>query len=408
MTDVLDRFLRYVKIDTQSAYHSETYPSTSKQLDLARLLEQELRDLGLEDVKLDQFGYVTATLPANVSGSVPVIGFIAHMDTSPSASGKDVKPQLVGDYDGNEILLNAEKDIRLSPAEFPDLKNHIGQTLVVTDGTTLLGADDKAGIAAIMSAMATLIANPEIPHGKIRVGFTPDEEVGAGVDHFDVPGFAADFAYTVDGGTVGEFAYENFNAAGASIKIQGKSVHPGYAKNTLINALQIAIDFHNLLPAFDRPEHTENREGFIHLTQLAGEADEARMEYIIRDHDRELFEQKKELMSFAADYINKRYGAWALELDIRDQYHNMYEKLQPHPEILNLARAAYRAVGVEPVEVAVRGGTDGSRLSFMGLPTPNIFTGGYNYHGRFEYLSLDELKLATQVIVEIARIATQS
>jgi len=403
MTDVLERFLRYVKIDTQSAYHSDTYPSTLKQLDLARLLEKELREMGLRDVNLDQYGYVTATLPANISTSVPVIGFIAHMDTSPSASGKDVKPRLVENYDGTEIVLNQDKGTLLSPAEFPDLKRHMGETLIVTDGTTLLGADDKAGVAAIMSALTTLLDHPEIPHGTIRVGFTPDEEVGAGVDHFDVAAFDADFAYTIDGGTVGEFAYENFNAAGASITIHGKSVHPGSAKNVLINALQVAIDFHNLLPPFDRPEHTENREGFIHLTSLSGEAEEARMEYIIRDHDRELFEQKKEQMSLAAEFINKRYGAWTLELDIRDQYYNMLEKLQAHPEILELARKAYRAVGVEPVEVPVRGGTDGSRLSFMGLPTPNLFTGGYNYHGRFEYLSLNELKLATQMIVEICR-----
>ncbi len=407
MTDVLERFLRYVKIDTQSAYNSETYPSTLKQLDLARLLEQELRELGLEEVKLDQYGYVTAILPANIDKPVATIGFIAHMDTSPAASGKDVKPCLVENYDGEDILLNEEKGIHLSPSEFPDLKNHIGQTLVVTDGTTLLGADDKAGIAAIMSAVATLLANPDIPHGKIRVGFTPDEEVGAGVDHFDVAGFGADFAYTVDGGDVGEFSYENFNAAGAKIKIQGKSVHPGAAKNKLINALQVGIDFHNLLPTFDRPEHTEKREGFIHLTQMAGEADEAHMEYIIRDHDREQFEKKKEQMRLAADFINHRYGAQTLALEIRDQYFNMLEKIQPHPEIVELAHAAYRAVGVEPVDVPVRGGTDGSRLSFMGLPTPNLFTGGYNYHGRFEYLSLDELKLATKVVVEICRLNTE-
>lgn len=407
MTDVLERFLSYVKIDTQSAYNSETYPSTLKQFDLARLLEQELRELGLEEVKLDQYGYVTATLPANIETSVPTIGFIAHMDTSPAASGKDVKPRLVENYDGKDILLNEEKGVHLSPSEFPDLKNHIGQTLVVTDGTTLLGADDKAGIAAIMSAVATLLANPDIPHGKIRVGFTPDEEVGAGVDHFDVPGFGADFAYTVDGGDVGEFSYENFNAAGTKIKIQGKSVHPGAAKNKLINALQVGIDFHNLLPTYDRPEHTEKREGFIHLTQMAGEADEAHMEYIIRDHDREQFEKKKEQMRLAADFINHRYGAQTLALEIRDQYFNMLEKIQPHPEIVELAHAAYRAVGVEPVDVPVRGGTDGSRLSFMGLPTPNLFTGGYNYHGRFEYLSLDELKLATKVVVEICRLNTE-
>ena len=407
MTDVLERFLRYVKIDTQSANHSETYPSTLKQLDLSRLLVDELRKLNMQDVKLDDYGYVTATLPSNVSQPTPVIGFISHVDTSPAASGKDVKPRLVENYAGEDIVLNEEQGILLSPAQSPDLVNHIGETLVVTDGTTLLGADDKAGIAAIMSAMATLQSHPEIPHGKIKIGFTPDEEVGAGVDHFDVPAFGANFAFTVDGGTVGELAYENFNAAGAEITIHGKSFHPGDAKGKLINALQVAIDFHNLLPAFDRPEHTEKREGFFHLISLNGEAEQANMEYIIRDHDRQLFEEKKALMNQAADFINQRYGAGTLELHLKDQYYNMFEKIAPHPEILDLARKAYRAVGVEPLEVAVRGGTDGSRLSFMGLPTPNLFTGGYNYHGRFEYLSVDELKLATQVIVEIARLATK-
>jgi len=406
MTDVLDRFLRYVKIDTQSAHHAETYPSTSKQLDLSRLLVEELRELNLEDVKLDNYGYVTATLPSNLSHPTPTIGFIAHVDTSPAASGKDVKPRLVENYAGEDIVLNQEHTILLSPSEYPELIKHIGESLVVTDGTTLLGADDKAGVAAIMSAMATLIANPEIPHGKIRVGFTPDEEVGAGVDHFDVPAFGADFAFTMDGGPAGELSYENFNAAGAEITVHGKSFHPGDAKGKLVNALQVAIDFHNLLPVFDRPEHTEKREGFFHLISLSGEAEQANLEYIIRDHDRQLFEGKKALMSQAANYINRRYGAGTLELHLKDQYYNMYEKVAPHPEILDLARKAYRAIGVEPHEVAVRGGTDGSRLSFMGLPTPNIFTGGYNYHGRFEYLSVDELKLASQVIVEIARLAT--
>ncbi|MDY0125124.1 MAG: peptidase T [Anaerolineaceae bacterium] len=407
MTDVLERFLRYVKIDTQSAKNSATYPSTLKQLDLSRMLVDELHELNLEDVRLDEFGYVTATLPSNVTQPTPTIGFIAHVDTSPAASGKDVKPRLVENYDGDDIVLNQEQSIYLSPADSPDLTRHIGETLVVTDGTTLLGADDKAGVAAIMSAMATLMAHPEIPHGKIRVGFTPDEEVGAGVDHFDVSAFAADFAFTMDGGKVGELAYENFNAAGAEITIHGKSFHPGDAKGKLVNALQVAIDFHNLLPVFDRPEHTEKREGFFHLVGLQGEAEQAKLEYIIRDHDRQLFEEKKTLMKLAADYINQRYGAGTLELHLKDQYYNMLEKVSPHPEILDLARKAYRAIGVEPEEVAVRGGTDGSRLSFMGLPTPNLFTGGYNYHGRFEYLSVEELKLASQVIVEIARLATE-
>ena len=406
MTDVLERFLRYVKIDTQSAHHAESYPSTLKQLDLSRLLADELRQLNLQEVKLDEYGYVTATLPSNVSHPTPTIGFIAHVDTSPAASGKDVKPRLVENYAGEDIVLNPEQNILLSPSQYPELSKHIGEILVVTDGTTLLGADDKAGVAAIMSAMATLVAHPEIPHGKIRVGFTPDEEIGAGVDHFDVPAFGADFAFTMDGGPVGELAYENFNAAGAEITVHGKSFHPGDAKGKLVNALQVAIDFHNLLPVFDRPEHTEKREGFFHLISLSGEAEKANLEYIIRDHDRQLFEGKKALMSQAADYINQRYGAGTLELHLKDQYYNMLEKIAPHPEILDLARKAYRAIGVEPVEVAVRGGTDGSRLSFMGLPTPNLFTGGYNYHGRFEYLSVEELQLASQVIVEITRLAT--
>ena len=405
MTDVLERFLRYVKIDTQSAYHSETYPSTLKQLDLLRLLEQELRELGLQDVQLDEFGYATATLAATTDQKAATIGFIAHVYTSPSASGENVKPRVVENYDGGAITLNADLNVILSPAEFPNLNQHKGKTLIVTDGTTLLGADDKAGVAAIMSAVAHLAAHPEIPHGKIKIGFTPDEEVGAGVDHFDVEAFDADFAYTLDGGPAGEFSFENFNAAGASLTIHGKSVHPGDSKFKLKNALQVAIDFHNLLPVFDRPEHTEKREGFFHLVSLSGEADQAAMEYIIRDHNRETFEEKKTLMRQAVDFINFRYGAGTVELDLRDQYYNMYEKLAPHPEILDLAREAYRAGGLEPVEVPTRGGTDGSRLSFMGLPTPNIFTGGYNYHGRFEYLVVEELKLARDVIVEIARLA---
>ncbi|NLG40491.1 MAG: peptidase T, partial [Chloroflexi bacterium] len=327
MTDVLDRFLRYVKIDTQSAHHSETYPSTLKQLDLSRLLVEELRELNLEDVKLDDFGYVTATLPSNVSHPTPTIGFIAHVDTSPAASGKDVKPRLVENYDGGDIVLNHEQGILLSPSDYPEISQHVGETLVVTDGTTLLGADDKAGVAAIMSAVATLVQNPQIPHGKIRVGFTPDEEVGAGVDHFDVPAFGADFAFTMDGGPVGELAYENFNAAGAEISVHGKSFHPGDAKGKLVNAVQVAIDFHNLLPVFDRPEHTEKREGFFHLISLSGEAEQADMEYIIRDHDRQLFEGKKALMRQAADYINQRYGVGTLELHLKDQYYNMLEKV---------------------------------------------------------------------------------
>ena len=404
MFDSLERFLRYVRIDTQSAMDAEAYPSTAKQLDLARLLVEELNALGMDEVKLDEYGYVTATLPANIETSAPVVGFLAHMDTSPSASGADVKPRIIDNYDGQDIVLNLEKNILLSPRDFPKLLESKGERLVVTDGTTLLGADDKAGIAAIIGAMAYLIAHPEVPHGKLRVGFTPDEEVGEGVKFFDVPGFGADFAYTVDGGKAGEFSYENFNAAGAKIKINGRSVHPGTSKGRLKSAVQVAIDFHNLLPVFDRAEHTEKREGFIHLTEMAGEAENAHLTYIIREHDEAKFERLKQEVRQAADFINQRYGEGTLELEIRDQYFNMRKMIETRPEIIEVALKAYRAVGLEPVEEAVRGGTDGSRLSYMGLPTPNIFTGGHNGHGRFEYLSVNALEKATEVVVIISKL----
>mgnify|MGYP001499249045 FL=1 len=404
MFDSLERFLRYVRIDTQSAMDAECYPSTAKQLNLARVLVEELNALGMADVRLDEYGYVTATLPANIQTTAPVVGFLAHMDTSPAASGENVKPRVIENYDGQDIVLNPEKNIILSPRDFPTLLNQKGNNLVVTDGTTLLGADDKAGIAAILGAMAYLIDHPEIPHGKIRVGFTPDEEVGEGVKYFDVPAFGADFSYTIDGGTVGEFSYETFNAAAAKIKINGRSVHPGSAKGRLKSAIQIAIDFHNLLPVFDRAEHTELREGFIHLTDMAGEAESARINYIIRDHDEAAFERRKQQVRQAADFINQRYGDGTLELDIHDQYYNMRKMIEAKPEIIEIARKAYRAVGYEPVEEAVRGGTDGSRLSFMGLPTPNIFTGGHNGHGRFEYLSVEGLEKATEVAINISKL----
>ena len=404
MFDSLERFLRYVRIDTQSATDAECYPSTAKQLNLARVLVEELNALGMADVRLDEYGYVTATLPANIQTTAPVVGFLAHMDTSPAASGENVKPRVIENYNGQDIVLNPEKNIILSPRDFPTLLNQKGNNLVVTDGTTLLGADDNAGIAAILGAMAYLIDHPEIPHGKIRVGFTPDEEVGEGVKYFDVPAFGADFAYTIDGGTVGEFSYETFNAAAAKIKINGRSVHPGSAKGRLKSAIQIAIDFHNLLPVFDRAEHTELREGFIHLTDMAGEAESARINYIIRDHDEAAFERRKQQVRQAADFINQRYGDGTLELDIHDQYYNMRKMIEAKPEIIEIARKAYRAVGYEPVEEAVRGGTDGSRLSFMGLPTPNIFTGGHNGHGRFEYLSVEGLEKATEVAINISKL----
>ena len=404
MTTLLDRFLRYTQIDTQSQHDVESYPSTAKQLNLARLLERELIELGMSDVELDQYGYVTATLPGNTEKECPVVGFIAHMDTSPDASGENVKPRVIENYDGKDILLNEEQNIVLSPETFPDLLKYKGESLVVTDGTTLLGADDKAGIAAIMDAMRYLIENPDIKHGHIRVAFTPDEEVGAGVKFFDVKKFGADFAYTIDGGEKGELEWESFNAASARLKFKGISVHPGTAKGVMRNANLVAMEFQSLLPQFDRPEHTEKREGFIHLTQMSGLTEAAQLDYIIRDHDKTLFEAKKQIVRDAAAYLQTKYGDDVLELEIKDQYYNMGEVLKEHPEVLDLARAAYRALDIEPKEIPIRGGTDGSRLSFMGLPTPNVFYGGHNGHGPFEYLSVTGLNKSRDVIVKIAEL----
>ncbi len=407
MTTLLERFLRYTKIDTQSQHDAETYPSTAKQLNLARLLEKELRELGMSDVELDQYGYVTATLPANIKHDCPVVGFIAHMDTSPDASGENVKARVIENYDGQDIILNESQNIILSPDIFPDLLKYKGESLVVTDGTTLLGADDKAGIAAIMDAMRYLIANPDIKHGRIRVGFTPDEEVGAGVEYFDVQKFGADFAYTIDGGEKGELEWESFNAASARLKFKGISVHPGTAKGVMRNANLVAMEFQSLMPLFDRPEHTEKREGFIHLTQMSGLTEAAQLDYIIRDHDKTLFEAKKQIVRDAAAYLQGKYGQDVLELEIKDQYFNMGEVLKEHPEVLELARQAYRAEGIEPIEIPIRGGTDGSRLSFMGLPTPNVFYGGHNGHGPLEYLSVTGLKKSRDVIVKIAELVAK-
>ena len=405
MQSVIDRFIRYIKIDTQSMRKSETYPSTEKQLDLARLLVEELKALGLEDAAMDQYGYVTATLPANTdSADIPVIGFLAHMDTSPDLSGTHVNPQFVENYDGGEIVLNAEKDIRMSPEEFPDLKKYVGKTLITTDGTTLLGADDKAGVAEIMAAAEYLLEHPEIKHGTVKIGFTPDEEVGSGVDHFDVPGFGADFAYTVDGGEVGEIQYENFNAAGAELTIHGRNVHPGKAKLKMRNALLIGMELNELLPVFERPEFTEKYEGFFHLYLFGGTVEEASMAYIIRDHDRDKFEAKKALLVHAVDYINTKYGQPIIDLEITDQYYNMREQVEPHPQIIETAIQAVRAVGVTPKIDPVRGGTDGSRLSYMGLPTPNIFTGGHNFHSKQEWNSVEWMEAAVRTLVETVKV----
>lgn len=407
MTTLLERFLRYTKIDTQSQHDAETYPSTAKQLNLARLLEKELRELGMSEVELDQYGYVTATLPANIEHDCPVVGFIAHMDTSPDASGENVKARVIENYDGQDIILNESQNIILSPDVFPDLLKYKGESLVVTDGTTLLGADDKAGIAAIMDAMRYLIANPEVKHGRIRVGFTPDEEVGAGVAFFDVQKFGADFAYTIDGGEKGELEWESFNAASARLKFKGISVHPGTAKGVMRNANLVAMEFQSLMPLFDRPEHTEKREGFIHLTQMSGLTEAAQLDYIIRDHDKALFEAKKQIVRDASAYLQGKYGQDVLELEIKDQYFNMGEVLKEHPEVLELARQAYRTEGIEPIEIPIRGGTDGSRLSFMGLPTPNVFYGGHNGHGPLEYLSVTGLEKSRDVIVRIASLVAK-
>ncbi len=407
MSEVVERFMRYIKIDTVSARESKTFPSTLKQFDLAYLLRDELIALGLQDVSLDEYGYVMATLPANIDKPVPVVGFLAHMDTSPDMSGKDVKPKFVENYDGGDIILNADKDIVLSPNQFPDLKKYIGKTLITTDGTTLLGADDKAGVAQIMTAMSYLIAHSEIKHGTIKVGFTPDEEVGHGVDYFDVKKFGADFAYTLDGGEVGELQYENFNAAGAVLVIHGRNVHPGKAKNKMLNAILLAMEFNDLLPVGERPELTDLYEGFNHIFLFEGTVEEARIEYIIRDHDRDKFAAKKALMLKAAAFMNEKYGSGTVDLTLSDQYFNMKEMVEPHPEIMAAAKKAYEALGIKPIYEPVRGGTDGSRLSYMGLPTPNLFTGGHYAHGKFEFIPVFALEKGVDVIVKIAEVIAE-
>lgn len=404
MEKVVERFLRYAMIDTQSDPESATCPSTEKQLDLARVLVEELQEIGMEDVSLDENGYVMATLPANVEREIPTIGFIAHMDTSPDMSGTNVRPTFVENYDGGDIILNQKKNIILSPADFPDLKDYVGETLITTDGTTLLGADDKAGIAEIVTAMEYLLAHPEIEHGEIKIAFTPDEEIGRGADLFDVKKFNAAFAYTLDGGPLGELEYENFNAASANIRIQGRNVHPGSAKNKMINSMLIAMELNSLLPPAERPEHTEHYEGFIHLTNISGDVEETKLQYIIRDHSRELFEKKKKVLEGAVDFLNLKYGPGTVGLELKDSYYNMREKIEPVMEIVELAKRAMQEVGVTPIISPVRGGTDGARLSYMGLPCPNIFTGGHNYHGKYEYIPVNSMKKAVEVILKIVEI----
>lgn len=404
--NVVDRFISYVKIDTQSDENSQQTPSTDKQFNLAKKVERELVEMGMEDVSLDNNCYLMATLPSNIDKKVPVIGFISHFDTSPDMSGDKVKPRIVKSYDGKDITLNNEQNINLSPEDFPELLCHIGEDLVVTDGTTLLGADDKAGIAEIVTAMQYLIDHPEIKHGKIRVGFTPDEEIGRGPNKFDVQKFGAEWAYTMDGSEVGELEYENFNAASAKIIIKGRNVHPGYAKNKMINALHVANEIVGMLPVNERPEYTEGYEGFFHLLSINGTVDEATVSYIIRDHSRSAFETRKQEMEQVIAFINTRYNN-RITLEMRDQYYNMREKVEPNKHVIDFAFRAMEEVGITPVIKPIRGGTDGARLSFMGLPCPNIFAGGLNFHGRYEFVPVQSMEKATKVIVKISEIVAK-
>lgn len=403
---VHERFIKYAKIDTQSDENSEQTPSTQKQFDLARIVEAEMRELGLTDISLDDKCYLMGTYPSNVDAKVPTIGFISHFDSSPDMSGKDVNPRIVTNYDGSDIVLNEAENIVLSTKDFPEVLAHKGEDLIVTDGTTLLGADDKAGIAEIITAIEYLKDHPEIKHGDIRIGFTPDEEIGRGADFFDVKKFDAEWAYTMDGGEVGELEYENFNAASAKISVQGRNVHPGYAKNKMINALHVINELVGMLPINERPEYTENYEGFFHLIGISGGVDEANVSYIIRDHDRAKFETRKKQIQEIVDYLNKKYDN-RLKLELKDQYYNMREMVEPKMHVVDYAFKAMKEVGVEPAVKPIRGGTDGARLSYMGLPCPNIFAGGLNFHGRYEFVPIQSLEKATNVIVKIAELVAQ-
>ena len=412
MQNIIDRFISYVIIDTESDSNSETTPSTKKQWDLANKLAEELKTIGMQDVTIDEKAYIMATLPSNVTHEVPVIGFISHFDTSPDFSGANVKPQIVSNYDGKDIVLNAEKNIVLSPNQFKDLLLYKGQTLITTDGTTLLGADDKAGITEIVTAMEFLINNPEIKHGKIRVGFTPDEEIGRGAHHFDVAKFGADWAYTLDGSQIGELEYENFNAASAKITFKGKSVHPGYAKGKMINSMLIANTCINKLPAGETPEETKGYEGFFHVHHLTGSIEETALELIIRDHSKKKFKKRKELIEKITRKINKKFakqfGEDIVVTEIKDQYYNMKEKVLPVKNIVAIAEKAMTEIGIKPLIKPIRGGTDGSQLSYKGLPCPNIFAGGHNFHGKYEYVPVESMQKAVEVNVKIAELTAQN
>ena len=401
--ELKDRFLKYVAFDTQSDENSITFPSTDKQLVLLRALKEEMIQLGLTEVVMDEHGYVMGTIPASEGyEGAPVVGFISHVDTSPDMSGAAIKPQFVKNYDGGDIALN--DTLTMTVKEFPELKFFVGHTLITTDGTTLLGADDKAGVAEIMTMAEYLLAHPEVKHGKVRIGFTPDEEIGRGVDYFNVEAFGAQVGYTVDGGMEGELEYENFNAASAKWEVSGRNIHPGMAKDKMINAMQIAMELNSMLPAHQRPEHTEGYDGFYHLVGMRGEVEHAELTYIVRDHSRELFEQKKALMEQITAYVNGKYGEGTVRLTLKDQYYNMREMVEPHPEIIEKAMQAMEEAGVAPIIKPIRGGTDGSRLSYMGLPCPNLYTGGMNFHGKFEYVSLDTMYRSVQTLVNLVKL----
>ena len=403
MEKILDRFLRYVAIDTQSDENSESQPSAAKELDLLKLLCKELNDMGVE-ATLDEYGYVMGTIPSNIDKKVPAIGFIAHVDTSPDASGKDVKPQIISNYDGGDIELKGMPGLALKPTEFPELLNHKGETLITTDGTTLLGADDKAGVAEIMNAVQYIVEHPEFKHGEIKIGFTPDEEIGRGVVKFDVKRFGADYAYTMDGGEIGELEFENFNAASAKIHIQGRNVHPGYAKDKMKNAIIIGMELNDLLPVGQRPELTEGYDGFFHIISFNGTVEEANFGYIIRDHDRKKFEDKKELIRKCVDFINMKYGEGTATLEVKDQYYNMREQVEPYYFIVEKAIKAMEIANIKPKIQPIRGGTDGANLSFKGLPCPNIFAGGLNFHGKMEFATLENIEKASQVVLNIIKL----
>ena len=404
MEKILDKFLRYVSFDTQSSEESPSQPSTAKQLKLLSQLQGELQQMGIE-AALDEYGYVMATIPANTDKKIPRLGFIAHVDTSPDAPGDNIKPQIIKDYDGGDIVLNPEKSLRV--AEFPEMAQYKGQTLITTDGTTLLGADDKAGVAEIMCAAEYLVNHPEFKHGEIKIAFTPDEEIGRGVVKFDVDKFGADYGYTMDGGMIGELEYENFNAAGAKIHVAGRNIHPGYAKGKMINACLVAMELNAMLPVEQRPEFTCGYEGFIHLTSFKGVVEEADMSYIIRDHDAAKLEVKKALVQDAVDFINKKYGN-IVTADIKDQYRNMREMVEPHFHVVENAMKAMEMAGIKPRVQPIRGGTDGANLSYMGLPCPNIFAGGHNFHGKLEFVPLESMEKATEVILNIIKIYAES